>query len=63
MAAGDSLLVPRGTAHSYWNAMAQPARYLLVMTPRIHRLIEALHSGDRTDFPRIFEEHDSQLLA
>jgi mannose-6-phosphate isomerase-like protein (cupin superfamily) len=63
VAAGDSLLVRRGTAHSYWNAVAQPARYLLVMTPRIHRLIEALHTGDRRDFARIFEEHDSELLA
>jgi hypothetical protein len=32
------------------------------MTPRIHRLIEALHAGGRTDFARIFEEHDSELL-
>jgi mannose-6-phosphate isomerase-like protein (cupin superfamily) len=61
--AGDSLLVPRGTPHSYWNPRAEPARYLLVMTPRIHHLIEALHAGDRSDFARIFEEHDSELLA
>jgi hypothetical protein len=33
------------------------------MTPRIHRLIEALQAGDRSDFARIFEEHDSELLA
>ena len=26
----------RGTRHSYWNATSEPARYLLVMTPRIH---------------------------
>jgi mannose-6-phosphate isomerase-like protein (cupin superfamily) len=61
--AGESLLVPRGTAHSYWNPSAEPARYLLVMTPRIHRLIEALHAGDREDYARIFEEYDSELLA
>ena len=61
--AGESLLVPRGTPHSYWNPTAQPARYLLVMTPRIHRLIETLHAGDRDDWARIFEEHDSELLA
>jgi mannose-6-phosphate isomerase-like protein (cupin superfamily) len=63
VAAGGSLLVPRGTPHSYWNPTSEPARYLLVMTPRIHRLIEALHSGERSDFGRIFEEHDSELLA
>jgi len=60
--AGESLLVTRGTPHSYWNATSEPARYLLVMTPRIHRLIEALHSGERSDWAQIFAEHDSELL-
>jgi mannose-6-phosphate isomerase-like protein (cupin superfamily) len=60
--AGQSILVERGTPHSYWNASAEPARYLLVMTPRIHQLIEALHRGDRRDYAQIFEEHDSELL-
>jgi mannose-6-phosphate isomerase-like protein (cupin superfamily) len=63
VAAGGSVLVERGTPHSYWNAAAEPARYLLVMTPRIHRLIDALHGGERTDYARIFEEHDSELLG
>jgi uncharacterized cupin superfamily protein len=63
LGSGESILVPRGTPHSYWNAVAEPARYLLVMTPRIHHLIQALHSGERTDYARIFEEHDSELLA
>jgi len=60
--AGESLLVERGTPHSYWNAAPEPARYLLVMTPRIHRLIEALHNGERDDYAKIFAEHDSLLL-
>ena len=60
--AGESLLVERGTPHSYWNPAAEPARYLLVMTPRIHRLIEQLHAGGSTDYARIFRDHDSELL-
>jgi mannose-6-phosphate isomerase-like protein (cupin superfamily) len=60
---GESILVTRGTPHSYWNAVGEPTRYLLVMTPRIHQLIEALHRGDRSDFAQIFAEHDSELLA
>ena len=32
------------------------------MTPQIHRLIEALHGGDRTDYAAIFEEYASELL-
>jgi mannose-6-phosphate isomerase-like protein (cupin superfamily) len=59
--AGESLLVTR--AHSYWNPSSEPARYLLVMTPRIHHLIETLHAGDRDDYAQIFEEHDSELLT
>ncbi len=62
IAAGESLLVTRGTPHSYWNPASDPAHYLLVMTPRIHRLIEALHSGERRDWAQIFHEHDSELL-
>src|SRR5207302_1309639 len=61
--AGESLLVRRGTQHSYWNPAAEPARYLLVMTPRIHRLIEELHAGGRADYAQIFREHDSELLS
>jgi mannose-6-phosphate isomerase-like protein (cupin superfamily) len=60
--AGESILVTRGTPHSFWNATSEPARYLLVMTPRIHQLVEALHSGERDDYAAIFEEYDSELL-
>jgi mannose-6-phosphate isomerase-like protein (cupin superfamily) len=61
--AGESILVTRGTPHSYWNAVAEPTRYLLVMTPRIHHLIQALHAGERSDWAQIFEEHESELLT
>jgi quercetin dioxygenase-like cupin family protein len=61
--AGESILVTAGTPHSFWNATSEPARYLLVMTPRIHQLVEALHKGDRTDWAHIFEEYDSELLS
>jgi mannose-6-phosphate isomerase-like protein (cupin superfamily) len=60
--AGEAILVTRGTRHSFWNASSEPARYLLVMTPRLHHLIQALHSGERSDYAQIFEEHDSELL-
>jgi hypothetical protein len=59
----DQGVTSRGTPHSYWNATPGPTHYLLVMTPRIHALIEALHSGERDDYARIFAEHDSELLS
>jgi mannose-6-phosphate isomerase-like protein (cupin superfamily) len=63
ISAGEAIMVARGTPHSYWNAHAAPTRYLLVMTPRIKALIEALHRGDRTDYAAVFVEHASELLA
>jgi uncharacterized cupin superfamily protein len=60
--AGESILINRGVRHSFWNASSEPARYLLVMTPRIYELVQSLHSGERTDYAAIFEEYDSELL-
>jgi hypothetical protein len=45
------------------DAVSEPTGYLLVMTPRLHHLIEVLHAGDRDDFAQVFEEHDSELLT
>jgi mannose-6-phosphate isomerase-like protein (cupin superfamily) len=64
--AGDAVLVPRGTAHTYWNAGNDPARYLLVMGPETSRLVEAIHattSRDAETMRVLFETHDSVLLG
>ena len=61
--AGAAVLVPRGTPHTFWNAGPGEVRYLIVMTPRIAALIDALHDpGAREDLPALFERHGSQLL-
>jgi mannose-6-phosphate isomerase-like protein (cupin superfamily) len=59
---GAAVHVARGTPHSYWNARPEPARYLLVMTPRIHRLVQALHAPGAGDSAAIFRAHESELL-
>ena len=61
--AGEMVLVRRGVQHTLWNAHAAPTRYLIVMTPRIHHLIEVLHDGSRSDLAAVFEEHASELLT
>ena len=64
--AGGALLVPRGTPHTYWNPRAEPARYLIVMAPRIERLIEALHAlpdRDLETVAAVFQEHRSTYLG
>ncbi len=43
VAAGGAVIVPAGTPHTFWNPRAQPVRYVLIMTPRISGLIDALH--------------------
>jgi mannose-6-phosphate isomerase-like protein (cupin superfamily) len=63
--AGACVLVPRGTPHTYWNPNSVPARYLLIMTPRIYQLIEAIHAMPvRTmeSVRAVFARYDSQLL-
>jgi mannose-6-phosphate isomerase-like protein (cupin superfamily) len=64
--AGGAVLCPRGTPHTYWNPYPEPTRYLLIMTPRIQRLIEALHAGADADQPaieNIFRHHHSEYLG
>ena len=63
--AGAAVLVPRGTPHTYWNPDPAPLRYLLVMTPRIHQLIQAIHATvDRSPeaMRALFRRFDSELL-
>ena len=62
--AGGGVLAPKGTPHAYGNARrGQMARYLLVMTPKIRALIQALHEPGAEDYNRIFRAHDSELLG
>lgn len=63
--AGSAVMVPRGTVHTYWNPSANPARYLIVMTANIHRLIQAIHAmpvRTREALATVFGEHNSTLL-
>lgn len=59
--AGSAVFARRGTAHTYRNAGASPARYLLVMTPRIAHLIEEIHQPD-ADIATVFAAHASRLI-
>ena len=53
----------KGTPHAYGNARrGEPARYLLVMTPKIAALIQALHEPGAGDYAEIFRSFDSELL-
>ena len=63
-AAGAAVLVPRGTPHSYWNAGSRPARYVIVMTPRLAALVDAVHRPGALDRAHeLFREYASELLT
>jgi mannose-6-phosphate isomerase-like protein (cupin superfamily) len=59
---GLAVLARRGTPHTYWNAGDDETEYLLVTTPRIASLIDALHEPG-ADVPVLFRAHASELLA
>jgi mannose-6-phosphate isomerase-like protein (cupin superfamily) len=44
--AGGAVIVPGGTAHTFWNPRPDPARYLLIMGARTYALIQAIHATD-----------------
>jgi mannose-6-phosphate isomerase-like protein (cupin superfamily) len=58
----SGVLARRGTPHTYWNAGDTDAEYLLVMTPRIATLIEAIHRPG-ADIPMLFRAHESEIIA
>jgi mannose-6-phosphate isomerase-like protein (cupin superfamily) len=63
--AGSAVFVPRGTPHTYWNPGPGLLRYLLVMTPRIYELLQAIHTlKERTPavLQAVFRKYDSELL-
>jgi mannose-6-phosphate isomerase-like protein (cupin superfamily) len=64
--AGGAALAPRGTPHTYWNPSPEPARYVLVMTPRISALIDAIHAmTERSEeaMAAVFAAHESEYLG
>src|SRR5437762_5020113 len=62
--AGSGVLVPRGIAHTYWNPAAEPARYLLIMTPTIIGLIEDIDATQDRSRSRLLEvrRNDNHVL-
>jgi mannose-6-phosphate isomerase-like protein (cupin superfamily) len=63
--AGSGVLVPKGTPHTYWNPSPGVARYLLVMTSNIYRLIHEIHAMPDRSAPllqAVFKKYDSELL-
>jgi mannose-6-phosphate isomerase-like protein (cupin superfamily) len=64
--AGSGVFVPRGTPHTYWNPGPGPVRYLLIMTSKIYRLIQEIHTMQertRAALEEVFRKYDSEYLG
>jgi len=58
---GTTVFVPAGTPHTY--TTSPDARYLIILTPRISSLINALQSDrEPSHQPEIYRRFDSELL-
>src|SRR5579862_1250585 len=59
--AGTTVFVPAGVAHSFYEAHG-PTRYLIVLTPQLSRLIEALHAAPLAEHAEVMRSFDSEIL-
>jgi mannose-6-phosphate isomerase-like protein (cupin superfamily) len=59
--AGNTVFVPAGVPHSYYEA-AGPARYLIIVTPRLRELISALHAAPIKEHQAIMRSFDSEIV-
>ena len=61
VAAGETVFVPAGVAHSY--TAGPETRYLIILTPRLGTLIKELQNNrDPATQPGIYRRFDSELL-
>jgi mannose-6-phosphate isomerase-like protein (cupin superfamily) len=59
--AGSTVFVPAGVAHTY--EARQPARYLVVLTPRLRGLISELQANrDRSADAQIYRRYRSDIV-
>lgn len=64
--AGTCVFVPPGVAHTFGNPGPGSARYLIITTPRVLALIDALHGPDAATPDQqaaIYRRYDSEMLV
>jgi len=59
--AGTTIFVPAGVAHDYFESRG-PARYLIILTPRLRDLISALEKAPREQHNAIMRKFESEIL-
>ncbi|HZO87682.1 MAG TPA: cupin domain-containing protein [Chthonomonadaceae bacterium] len=59
--ASTTVFVPAGVAHTYYEAHG-PTRYLIILTPRLHALIQELHATPYAQHRAVLRKYDSDLV-
>jgi mannose-6-phosphate isomerase-like protein (cupin superfamily) len=59
--AGSTVFVPAGVAHTYRES-GGPARYLVVLTPRLRALVAALHAAPPERHAELMREHATEVV-
>ena len=59
--AGTTVFVPAGVAHAYWEAHG-PTRYLIIMTPRLRKLIAELHQTPYARHGEVMRRYASEIV-
>jgi mannose-6-phosphate isomerase-like protein (cupin superfamily) len=58
---GTTVFVPAGVPHDYYESQG-PARYLIILTPRLRELISALEAAPREQHNEIMRRFDSEIV-
>jgi quercetin dioxygenase-like cupin family protein len=59
--AGTTVFVPAGVPHDYFDANGT-ARYLIILTPRLHQLINELHHAPLAEHAAILRRYESAIV-
>lgn len=59
--AGTTIFVPAGVPHDYFETQG-PSRYLLILTPRLSELIDALEKAPREEHNEIMRRFESEIV-
>ncbi|HEY1698167.1 MAG TPA: cupin domain-containing protein [Trebonia sp.] len=63
--AGGAVIVPGGTAHTFWNPGTDTARYVLIMGAGTYALVQDIHASDDRSPARmrqLYAAHGATLL-
>lgn len=59
--AGTTVFVPAGVPHDYFESQG-PARYLIILSPRLRDLISALEAAPRAQHDEIMRRFESEIV-